>query len=140
MGASPSTGAVTFTEASAQSYSGTVCYSIIEVSGVDTSGTNGSGAVDTPGTNALGGMGASLGLTIPGTPDTGDVTFACFGTQDDAAALTSDALWDTLETVGPSSDVLLRNDYDDGQDQSPTWTWTGNKYASAIGFRINIAP
>ena len=137
MGTSPSSGAVTFTEGGSAAPVGTVAYSIIEFSGIDTSGTNGSGAVGTPAIGSTD-FATSLGITITGTPATGDITFATFGTEDDTSGLTSDALWGTIETVGPSSDVLLRNDYDTGQDLSPTWTWTNDKSAGIIGFIIKV--
>jgi hypothetical protein len=136
LGASPSSGTIVFTESSGDAYSGNACVTILEVSNVDTTGTNGSGAVGTAAT-AIQAGGTSLGLTITGTPGVGDVSFGAIGTMDNTTGLTSDALWATINEAGPSDETLLRSDWDDGQDLSPTWTWSASRPAAAIGFIVN---
>jgi hypothetical protein len=139
MGASPSSGTIVFTESDDDGYTGNACVSILEFSGVDTTGTNGSGAVGTPTSATLGNSNdTSLGLTITGTPTGGDVTFATIGCLD-GRTITTDALWDTIDTAGPSDEVILRNAWDTGQDLTPTWTWTPSSPAATIGFIINAA-
>lgn len=136
MGASPSSGAITLTEASASSVGQNGSWVIVEFSGVETSGTNGSGAVGTVASNS-GNSIETLGLTIAGTPATGDVTFASFAMEDGKTAFTSDALWDTLaDTNDVGTEVQTRVDWDTGQDQSPTWTWVGEASTGVIGFII----
>jgi len=140
LGASPTAGVVTISSSSAAAEQN-AAWSLVEFAGVDTSGTNGSGAVDTPAAAATASGGAaSLTLTITGTPATGDVTWAGFGGQDGMLTFASDALWVTLSTAPDSADVMVRVDWDEGQDQSPTWTWSSGQAAAAIGVILNVAP
>lgn len=137
MGASPSTGALSL----AYGGTGTVLswtWATRSWTGVDTSGTNGSGAVGTPGTASTG-SGSTLGVTIPGTPATGDVTFAVIMTEDDSLTLTQAAPFLSINHV-TGSDTQEMAVWDSGQDQTESWTWTpSTKVAAIIGFIIKAA-
>ena len=138
MGASPSAGAVTFAESDAGSYSGNAVAAVLEFSNVDTSGTNGSGAVDASSiSDNIAGSDTTISVTIGSTPGASDVCFAVMMTLNDATSLTSDSNYDTLTTAGPSDEVQLRADWDAGNDQSVTWTWTVSVPSAAAGFIIN---
>jgi hypothetical protein len=144
MGASPSAGAVTFTESDASSFfANSIACMILQFTGVVTSGTNGSGAIDLAGyDDSYANFTTSIALNLAGaTPAAGDVTFGCMGTEDDATSVAGDALWANISTAGGPgiSECILLSDYDDGQDNSPTWTWGGNQEACAIGFLIKAA-
>lgn len=101
-------------------------WAVIEVTGVDTSGSNGAGAVNNAApidTNAgdVNGIGQPL-ITISGTPATGDVTFAVFAGDDAESGLTEEALWTNITrfigTLETSHDLM----YSTGQDQTGAWT------------------
>jgi len=137
LAASPGSGVLTFTENSAAAFSGTNahCYAIVQFTGVNTSGTFGSGAVGTVGDNGVG-SGTSNPLTIPGTPATGDISFGVCAVEDGPGTFDSDPLWVTLVHVGPSAETSLRVDWDEGQDLSPTWTWVNAQNSCAVGFLV----
>lgn len=134
MGASPTTGALSLAYAG----DGTVLawtWEVNEWSGVVTTGTNGSGAVGTSATD-LTGSGSTLGITITGTPATGDVTFAVLMTEDDSASLTPAAGWADITHI-TSSDTQHYSVYDVDQDLTESWTWTpSTKSAAVVGFII----
>lgn len=82
MGASPSTGTIDF------SFGGTsqidAAWAVIECTGVDTSGTNGSGAVVQSAKNLIE-PGTSLTVTLGAFGDANNATLGVFGTADNAA-------------------------------------------------------
>lgn len=137
MGASPSSGTVTVSSSSAATEQ-TATYKIIEVSGVKTTGTNGADAVDTAHDDSASNV-SPIGTTVTTTPDTGDVSFSIWAGEDGVSTLNSDALWATLGTDLAGTDTHLRTDYDDGQDLSPTWTFTPDMNAGAATILLKAA-
>lgn len=82
MGASPSTGAITIsTGGSTQIH---MAWAVIECTGVDTSGTNGSGAIVQSAIN-LTEPGTSLTVTLGAFGDAGNATLGAFGVADNVA-------------------------------------------------------
>ena len=135
MAASPSAGAVTFNDVAVNDAS-TGAYVILEVSGVVT-GNNGADAISNVVGNNVDSAATEVGLTITGTPAGSDVTFGV-GAVGDGPTLSSDALWAAIQTAA-SADFSITVDYDSGQDQTPTWTWTAARQGGAIGFILEAA-
>jgi hypothetical protein len=144
MGASPSSGAVTFSESWSGALTDGAAWAIVEFNGVDTSGSNGSGAIGSTPVSAVHPPGAPpLNLTITATPGAGDVSFAAVGHLDNTTDPATDALWVNLVDDVVGGESLLRIDWDEGQDLTPTFNWTdspSNRSAAAIGFIIKAAP
>ena len=107
MGASPTAGSVTIFYSQAQQ---SISWSIVEFSGVDTSGTNGSGAVVQTATATDDAAGPSgLTITLPSAIGSGNATAGGFGNAGAAAASISPGAGYTafleIYLSGPQSDL-----------------------------------
>jgi hypothetical protein len=131
MGASPSAGAFTATFGDTQDLGRTVI--IVEVAGVDTSGTNGSGAVVQSDVNTGSGTALSAALAAFGSVNNGVV-----------AAWGGASLATTLSPEGGSwSETAEQNgcmvSFNAGNDTSPTATQSTNDEWAAIAIEIAAA-
>ena len=107
MGASPTAGSVTISYSSGQQ---SIAWSIVEFSGVDTSGTNGSGALMQSATGTDDAAGPSgLTITLPSAIGSGNATAGGFGNAGAAAASISPGAGYTafseIYLSGPQSDL-----------------------------------
>lgn len=110
-------------------------WSVVQFTGANTTGTNGSGAFGLPAINSVPNSN-TLGLTITGSLAVGDITFAFFGTED-ALTISTPANWAILGTVGTSLDVQLRTDFSNSQNTTPIWNVSGsNRSIAAIGLIV----
>jgi hypothetical protein len=138
MGASPSSGAITFTESDGSAFTGQAAVTIIEFSNVNTTGTNGSGAIDAASIDDTStNLATSNTINIVGTPGSGAVTFGALVVTDAASSIVSDSNFETIVSVAPGDEVQSRADWDAGQDTNITWTWTGSQNSASVGFTIN---
>lgn len=139
LGASPSSGALTLDYApfggeTFQEMAWTLC----EVDGVDTSGTNGSGAVGTAATGSQAG-GTSVTATISGTPGANDATFFAAGCEVDGT-VTVESGWDELAQVIHTNVRRLVAAKDAESDTTPSCSWTGTNGAGMIAVQVIAAP
>lgn len=118
LGASPSSGAVTF------DFSGNTqinaSWAVIECTGVDTSGTNGSGAVVQNAIN-LTEPGTSLTVTLGAFGDAGNATLGAFGNSTNQAITPGTGFTELAEqqnSEGQTLQVQWRNDNDTSVDAS----------------------
>lgn len=121
MGASPSTGAITITYSPSKL---NAAWAVIECSGVDTSGTNGSGAVVQSATNLVE-PGTSLTVTLGAFGSAGNATLGLFGLQDNLAVTPGTGFSELAEQLvsdGGTNDAGLqvqwRSDNDTSVDAS----------------------
>lgn len=133
MGASPTTGAVTIAHSTAPN--STMAWSIREYSGVDTSGSNGSGAVVQTVTNGGTGTAASVTLAAFGSGTNGvDIAVGTFA----GTSLTPEAGY-TGYTQASHFGNLLRAAWDDVADTSPSMTIGSSTVWAAIATEIKEA-
>ena len=138
MGASPSSGAVTISFTNQQD---SVLWDIQEFDGVDTSGTNGSGAIVQNATNS--GTAASLTVTLSAFGDSANATYGCFervrdGTvqgQSPGTGFTelTDISLNFYTTYNMMLHVEWRNDNDTTVDSSTSSAWE-----STTGIAVEI--
>ena len=114
MGASPSSGAVTFTKGTGAAFSGDGAYAILEFDGINTGGTNGSAAVGLVNDNSHSSI-TFAAQTVFGTPAVGDVSFAVVSVQD-GTTITGDANWDNIISQINSNEISMLIQWDVGQD------------------------
>lgn len=135
MGASPSAGAVTFTwEAGFNSNNG--AWIIAECTGVDTSGTNGSGAVVQSDAN-LQEPGTGLTLSLAAFGSASNATFATFAIQN-AAAITNEGGWTELaeeQVTEAGNNQTVQAQWINANDTSPSASWAS---IDAAGIAIEI--
>lgn len=118
LGASPSTGAITF------DFSGTTqlnaSWAVIECAGVDTTGTNGSGAIVQHAIN-LTEPGTSLTVTLGAFGDAGNATLGAFGNATNQAVTPGTGFTELAEqqnSEGQTLQVQWRNNNDTSVDAS----------------------
>lgn len=136
MGASPTTGAITIDYSAATQKSSH--WSVFEFDGVDTTGTNGSGAVVQSATNS-------------GTATSSNVTLAAFGDAtnnaavgatgiDDVLAVTPETGYAEIHDVGAAGLQTIETEWNTGEDLSVTASWTGTQIWGMIGIEVKVAP
>lgn len=137
MGASPSAGAMTIDFAGVNQ---TSCgWSIFELDGIDTSGTNGSGAIVQSVTNELTVSGTSLTVTLAAFGSTDNGAVAVFGVRD-AVVITPDTGWTEIHDINwtlPGS--ALETQWRADNDTTAVASWTGNEIAGGIAAEIKVA-
>lgn len=123
MGASPSSGALTIATGAASQVN--MAWAVIECTGVDTSGTNGSGAIVQSVIN-LTEPGTSLTVTLGAFGDAGNATLGAFGLADNLAVTPGTGFTEIAEqlvsdgggTFDSGLQVQWRNDNDTSVDAS----------------------
>lgn len=143
MGGSPSTGAITIDfGADGQS---NCSWSIYEFSGMDTSGTNGSGAIVQNPTNALGSAGTSISVTFSAAGATDNALYSATVISDNLA-MTEDTSWTELheEQVNDGADshtlqTQLRNPHGSDTTGGSSWSASESERAAIIGVEIKAA-
>ncbi len=139
MGASPTPGTVTITFSSGQE---SIAWSIVEFSGVDTSGTNGSGAVVQTATGTDDAAGPSgLTITLPSAIGSGNATAGGFGNAGALAASISPGTGYTafseVYLSGPQSD--LRAEWRPDGNATVNATQSGSFPMGGIAIEIRAA-
>lgn len=132
-----SAGALTFTAGGADTFDN--CYIVVdEVTGVDTSGANGSGAVvQTVVQNSQETLTPSVSITM--TP--GNEGFAAFPLHDTSRTATPRTNWTELGDVQLSGSLSVNTQYRQATDTaaSCTWSGTGTPVTAAICWEIKPA-
>ena len=130
MGASPTTGAFTATYGDSQDLGRTII--IIEIAGVDTSGTNGSGAIVQSDINTGSGTSLSAALAAFGSANNGVVAF-WGGSQLTATLSPEGGYTEVREQNGVMVSFLASN------DTTPTATQSVNDEWAAIAIEVKAA-
>lgn len=132
LGASPSTGAITISF-SGQSQS-TILWTLDEVSGMDTSGTNGSGAIVQSNTNNSQATPiTSFSVTLSAFADINNATYGCFA-QDGSSQSIEGSGFTKYGDANNSSDFLwLMSEFKDSNDTSVDVTIGGGDWADTMG-------
>lgn len=136
MGASPTTGAITITLGEIET---DVCYLLDEVSGVDTSGTNGSGAIvqSLAGVD-LSGTATSLTITLPSGITAGNAVYGAFGT-DGSMIPTAGSGLTLLGNVASASNESAQSEYKIVGQTTVNMTFGGTVGVGGIAVEIKAA-
>jgi hypothetical protein len=113
---------------------------VVECTGVDTSGTNGSGAIVQSDTD-LQEPGTGLTLALAAFGSAGNATLATFGLADNVAITNEGGyteLADVTGTDGSGHDSQLEVEFLATNDTSPSATWV-SRDAGGIGIEIKAA-
>lgn len=139
LGASPTTGAVTI-DTSASGSQTSFSWSIVEFTGMDTSGTNGSGAI-VQSASARGDAQTGLTPTLAAFGSVNNATFGCFAGAANNA-ITPEAGWTELSDSGfddAGVDIYrTQSQFLGSNDTSPNATWTSMD-AAALAVEIKAA-
>lgn len=134
MGGSPSAGGVTIdfgTET--EIFCG---WSISEFSGVDTSGTNGSGAVVQSTTGSATGA-ASLSVTLGAFASTAHATYGCIGINLNTAITPGSGFTELGEHNNSGTpNRSIESEFKATNDTGVDWSWTGNTTSHGIAVEI----
>lgn len=138
MGAAPSAGVVTITFVATQR---NCVWSVVEFGGVDTSGTNGSGAIVQSANNGANNA-ASLLVTLAAFSGLGNATFGAFGTIADATSLAVGTGFTQLHQERATGEVTRmltewRSDNDTSVDASIS---AGTTDWAAVAVEIKASP
>lgn len=115
-----------------------VLLSIEEFDGVDTSGTDGSGAIVQSPQNGNTGGATSASITMAAFADaTNNAAFAAF-THANAEVTTNEAGWTELSDQIGSNSTCLETEWRLGQDLTATVSWSGGS-AAWIGIAVEVA-
>lgn len=142
LGASPSTGTISIDfGGQAQTH---VLWSLDEFSGVDTSGTNGSGAVVQSATNfdpnnTL----STLTVTLGAFSSTNNATFGAFSIFDGTAAFTVGSGFTSLGDIGTGTSLHILSEYKSTNDTSVDASWAGTSEVGGVAIEIKsdtVAP
>lgn len=136
MGASPSTGAVSFGFASTRVNAAWV---IVECSGVDTSGTNGSGAVAQSAVNLVE-PGTSLTVTLSAFGSANNATFGLFGLVDNLTITPGSGFTELAEQIVTEggTDAALQAEWKTGNDTTVDASWSSID-AGGVAIEIKAA-
>lgn len=137
MGASPSSGALTInTGGSSQT---NMAWAVIECTGVDTSGTNGSGAVVQSATN-LAEPGTSVTVTLGAFSSAGNATVGVFGLADNLAVTAGSGFTELVEeqVSDPGFDGTLQVQWRNDNDTSVDASWSSID-AGGVAIEIQAA-
>lgn len=139
MGASPSAGAVTI-DTSASGSQTSYSWAVVELDGIDTSGTNGSGAI-VQSASANGDAQTGLTPTLGAFGHANNATFACFAGAANNA-ITQEGGWTELSDAGFDDggvDIYrMQSQFLASNDTSPNATWTSMDSA-ALSVEIKAA-
>lgn len=138
MGASPSTGTITIDFAG--NTQARCIWSVSEYTGVDTSGTNGSGAiVQKTETSATPGNATSVTLTLSAFSDTSNMAYGAmwlFSAEDITNGSGFTSIYENSSGEGAQN---MSTEYK-LNDNTVDWSWTSNVTYGAIALEIAVAP
>lgn len=135
MGASPSAGAITINLGA----NSVLSWIVVEYGGVDTSGTNGSGAVrSSQDTSGTGSAVQSLQLTLPGAVNAGNAVAAMF-IAGGSAAMTPGAGYTKDGETTASGFVNQAHIWRPDGTTTPSVSWTGAQNAAGLAIEIVAA-
>lgn len=134
MGASPSAGAVTIDFAGQTQAN--IAWAIDEFDGVDTSGTNGSGAIVQT-ADSTAGINASIEITLGAFSDAGNATYGGFGCAGDTGIAGTGF---TILGQGGSfaNSLAVASEFKDSNDTSVDLTWQDDPAQSSGGTAVEI--
>jgi len=128
MSASPSSGAISITGAASTSY---INWLVQEVGDVDTTGTNGSGAVVQSERQANGSPTTSISITLAAFSDAGNGVICGIHTYDSATRTVGSGFTSSFSSSGrPSAEYRTDN------DTTADWTFTPTTRAGSIALEI----
>ncbi len=137
MGASPSTGAITI-DLAGQSFN-ELRWSIDQFAGVDTSGTNGSGAVVQSATNTQTGNNSSFSITLGAFSNVANVTYGTCGMNDFSPGITVGPAFAQLSNI--TGDHMAVAEWASSNQTNVLFTYsTANRTFIGIGVEIKAAP
>jgi RHS repeat-associated protein len=137
MGASPSSGATTI-DFGGQSQTD-ITWSNDELSGMDTSGTNGSGAIVQSTTNKdESGSATSLSLTLSSFANSANATYAGFG-KDGNPSATAGTGFTTTADVASSTNVGTSTEWKNNNDTSVDISYSGAVLIGGIAVEVKAA-
>ncbi|MBI2011079.1 MAG: IPT/TIG domain-containing protein [Candidatus Colwellbacteria bacterium] len=135
MGASPSTGSITFNfGAETQS---AAAWSVDEFSNMDTGGTNGSGAIVQSVGNTV--TGTSITVTLAAFSDVNNATFGAVVHNRNEAHTQGDGFTKVSDVSGASPDQALMAEFKGTNDTSVDASWVTSGSARGIGIEIKAA-
>lgn len=142
LGASPSSGAITI-DCGGQSNSG-VIWIVDEFAGVDTSGTNGSGAVVQSGEVIDESITTGdISVTLAAFGNVNNATYGCFNSADGAHTFTEGTGFSLIDTVNATDDVnsggCLVAEWKNSNDTSVDGTFSGAIQGGGIAIEIKEA-
>lgn len=139
MGSSPSSGAITISWAAGWSINNAT-WAVLECSGTDKSGTNGSGAVvQSNKSSCTSCTGLTLSLSAFGS--TRNATLATFGVDNSTNTITNEGGWTELaeQTANETTDSeTIEVEWINANDTSPSVTFA-TAYAGGVGIEIKAA-
>ena len=137
MGASPTSGLLTF-DFAGNTQSREVI-SVVEFTGMDTTGTNGSGAVVQSATNGAT-TGTSLTVTLSAFADATNATFGVLMVNDNPATTITEGTGFTEVNENKLNEIwAIHTEFKDTNDTTVDWTWTGGGFNQGIAVEIKAA-
>jgi len=139
LGASPTTGAVTITVA-APGWGG-ASWSWVEFDGIDTSGTNGSGAIVQSGSLASTGV-SSFAVALAALADPANALFGGYGRSNNTDDFTPGTNFLLAHNVSDATNGRIGTEYaiPGETDGDVDGSWSGNATFGALGVEIKVAP
>lgn len=136
MGASPTTGAITISIADTQ----TECaWSVDEFTGVDTSGTNGSGAiVQNTSNNDAGSVATTCTLTLSSFASANNMAYGAKTHTGNTATTPGTGFTELAEQTSAENGTGFQTQYK-LNDTTVDWSWTGNNSWFAIAIEVKEA-
>lgn len=134
MGSSPSAGAITINYAATKTG---FIWDVIEIANVDTSGTNGSGAVVQNDTQQTIGDTTSITSTLGAFASVNNATIGGVQMNSTSSAVTPGSGFTELSDDGVATpSTQLQTEFKDTNDTTVDFSWTGNLSASAISIEL----
>lgn len=137
LGASPTTGQVTITT----SLTNVCCvHSWVEVTGCDTSGTNGSGAIVQSNGNSVGTSGTSIATTLSARSNASNLLYEATAIRANGA-VTHPTSWTEIHDLGTSTDTQrCETAWYNADDTAPQTTFSASSNRQIIALEIAVAP
>jgi hypothetical protein len=139
MGASPSAGAVTITTTESETGA---AWAVDQFSGVDTSGTNGSGAIVQSVTNKdETGATNTLTVTLAAFADANNATYGAFADDTGSDTTTAGSGFSKLGDVGDANanvNTRFTTEFKSSNDTSVDLTWSTNPQSAMGGIAVEI--
>lgn len=137
LGASPTTGQLTITTSLTNIC---VVYSWVEVTGCDTSGTNGSGAIVQSNGNNVGTSGTSIATTLSARSNAGNILYEGTATRANNA-ITHPTSWTEIHDLGTSTDTQrAETAWYNADDTAPGTSFAASSNRAIVALEIKVAP
>lgn len=133
LGASPTSGTVTITYPASM---WSAIWSIAQFTGVETSGSNGSGAIVQSAQNFAAGAGSSLTVTLGSTVGAGSMVAGGWSYNVNDMGMNAGVDWTTLGTVGIARPIQILSAYNITGDETATATTTSSGSRGGIAVEI----